>query len=73
MECTTIINGTPIILAQPIPKPIIGANIRYLSVMCGIAKRASAARVTAKAWTYLAAYLRVIHISPKAEIKVTTL
>src|SRR5215207_4146380 len=44
-------------LAQAMPKPIIGTNSRYLFEMYGNTNRASAASVRAPAWTSLALYL----------------
>ena len=70
---TTIKYGTPIILAQATPKPVMGAKSRYLFSMVGKINRPIPAMIRQAKCTHLGLYFFVSHTRPNAERNVTIL
>ena len=53
-------------LAHPIPKPVIATKSKFLSAMCGNAKKPAAAKTKQTKCTYLAPYFRANPTRAKA-------
>ena len=60
-------------LAQPIPKPVIAGNSRYLFSICGNIKNPAPASTRQEKWTSLGEYFLANHTRANAHKKVTIL